>query len=87
MKTSNSALSGCAYAEINNVGAFEIKIRPSMSPVSLRPSFLKKTIPSYFMSYHVIFNGTIGQQKEVIQILNRNMKIFENNTLAQEVSH
>ena len=38
------------------------------------------------LEYQVIFNGTICQQKEVIQILNRNMKIFENNTLAQEDS-
>ena len=36
------------------------------------------------LKYSVIFNGTIVQQKEVIQILNRNKKIFENITLAQD---
>ena len=38
------------------------------------------------LEYHKLFNGTIVQQKEVLQILKRNMKIFENYTQAQDAS-
>ena len=31
-----------------------------------------------------IFSGTISEQKEIIQILKRNMKELENKTLAQD---
>ena len=36
------------------------------------------------LEYSVMFNTTIVQQKEVIQILNKNKKVFEKITLAQD---
>ena len=36
------------------------------------------------MDYTHIFNGTLKQQKDIIQMLNRNMKIFQTFTQAQD---